>query len=287
MISTARGIHMDTINEACNIIQSRGFQIWIGNTIGKFEHQFAGNDEFRAQELNQVLSDPDIKAVLLARGGYGTMRTLSNANQSILSKTEKLIIGYSDATVLHAWLNTKFKKPTMHASMPVNFKENTPEALDTLFNSLAGTHSTFSIPPHPLNVDGTVTAPITGGNLSLLYSAIGTPYDWDGDGWILFIEEVDEYLYHIDRMMTSLRLAGKLSGLKGVIIGGLTDIHDNAIPFGEDAEHIISRNLKGIQVPICFGFPAGHIADNRAIPFGIPARLSVNSSGTKLSFQNY
>jgi muramoyltetrapeptide carboxypeptidase len=212
------------------------------------------------------------------------MRTLSLSEQTLLSQTDKLIIGYSDATVLHAWLNTKWNIPTLHASMPVNFPDNSEPALASLFGSITGNFPNYTIPPHPFNKEGKVTAPITGGNLSLLYSMNGTNYDWDGSGWIIFLEEVDEYLYHIDRMMTSLRLSGKLSGLKGVIVGGLTDIHDNKIPFGETAEEIIARNLMGIQVPVCFGFPAGHVSDNRAIPFGIPAQFEVSKQGTTISF---
>jgi muramoyltetrapeptide carboxypeptidase len=287
IISTARGITRDAIDDACSIIQSRGYQTWIGSTIGKFHHQFAGDDDFRAQELNQVLANPLFKAVLLARGGYGTMRTLTHADQSLLVHTNKLIIGYSDATVLHAWLNTMHRIPTLHASMPVNFKDNTPAALDTLFASASGQHATVDIPPHPFNKKGKVTAPITGGNLSLLYSMNGTSFDWQGNGWILFLEEVDEYLYHIDRMMTTLRLADKLTGLIGVIVGGLTDMHDNSIPFGESAEEIIHRNLAGLDVPVCFGFPSGHITDNQALPFGIPAQLEVSDTGTRLSFPHY
>ncbi|HAE13573.1 MAG: LD-carboxypeptidase [Chitinophagales bacterium] len=273
----------DDIREAISMIQARGFQVKLGRSIGVSDDQFAGSDELRANDLKNFLEDQDIEAILLARGGYGTMRTLNQLSEDVWQSHHKLIIGYSDVTVLHGWLNTRLGTPSLHATMPVSFTTHSAASVETLLDSLLGKLPEYRIPAHLKNRDGLAKGVITGGNLSILYSMLGTRWDWDASGMILLLEDVDEYLYHIDRMMVALYSAGKLERLAGVIVGGMTDMHDNAIPFGMDATSIIASWLPE-NIPVCMGFPAGHQSDNLAVPFGIEATLEVNSSGGHLYY---
>ena len=232
--------------------------------------------------LQYMLDNEDIKAILCVRGGYGTVRIIDKINFSQFQKKSKWLAGFSDITVLHSQIH-KLNIASLHSTMPVSFSSNTTAAIESLKDALFGNNISIETDSHPLNRNGQAKGQIVGGNLSILYSLIGSPSDLNTDGKILFIEDLDEYLYHIDRMMMNLKRSGKLSNLRGLIVGGMTKMNDNTIPFGKDAESIIKDAVSEYNYPICFGFPAGHVSDNRTLKLGQIAHLKVG----KISTLNY
>ncbi len=242
-------------------------------------HQFAGTDDFRAADFQAMLDNPDIKAILCARGGYGTVRMVDKLNFMGFKKDPKWIIGYSDITVLHSHIVQNLAVQTLHATMPINFKKNTPEALESLRKGLFGEPLSYSFAPHFLNKKGTAKGILVGGNLSVLYSLLGSASDVDTEGKVLFLEDLDEYLYHIDRMMVNLKRAGKLANLAGLLVGGMSDMNDNTIPFGKTVLEIIAEHTADYTYPVAYGFPAGHFDDNRALVMGQEMSLEVGEDG--------
>jgi muramoyltetrapeptide carboxypeptidase len=283
-ICTAKAISMEEIQPALAWMQTEGYVMHSGKTIGQRHHQLGGTDAERAADLISMLQDEAISAIWFARGGYGTIRIMDLVEPFLTGPALPLMCGYSDLTVLHAYLNTQKKIPTLHSCMPVQFQALTSAARQSFLDCLKHEPPLYEMKPSEYNIHGEVVAPITGGNISILNSLLGTKYDWLADGWILFLEEVDEWLYHLDRMMQSFKLAGKLDKLKGVIVGGLTNMHDNEIPFGASAEGIIANYFKHLSLPVAFGFPAGHLDNNCSIPFGVPAKLTVNANGSSVNF---
>jgi len=282
IVSTARKISLQELQPAIQIIEEKGFEVVIGESIGAEENQFAGNDKHRASDLQQMLDNDEIKAILCARGGYGTVRLIDQLDFSHFSQRPKWIIGYSDVTALHAHVHSNYRICTLHASMPLNFEKNTNEALKSIFQAISGQAMEYNWSPNKMNVCGEANGLLVGGNLSVLYSISSSISDLDTKGKILFLEDLDEYLYHIDRMMMQMKRSGKLHHLSGVVVGGLNDMHDNEIPFGKTAEKIISDHLPG--VPVTFGFPAGHVDDNRALIFGNHVTLSISETSCNLKF---
>lgn len=284
ILSTARKINREELSPALKIIEEFGFEPVLGKSIGAEDHQFAGSENIRAENLKDFFEDSEIKAILCARGGYGSGQLLDKVDFKLLDKTPKWLIGYSDITALHLYLNRHVNIQSLHASMPLNFPKNTQEALKSLFDCLRGEKPEYKFPNHKHNKNGLTQGELIGGNLSVVYSMQGTIAEINTENKILFLEDLDEYLYHIDRMMLNLKLSGKLEGLKGLIIGGMTDMNDNQIPFGRDAETIISDYCKAYDFPIAYNFPAGHIDDNRALIMGANVKLEVSDSGSKLKF---
>ena len=282
IVSTARKITEKELKFAKNILQDWGLEVVFGQNIFKSDHQFSGTDKERAEDFQQMLDDVNIKAILCARGGYGTVRIIDLLDFSSFKEKPKWIIGYSDVTVLHSHLNT-IGYNTIHASMPINFESNSKEALISIKKTIFGEDYPIITESHPLNKKGIAFGQLVGGNLSILYSLLGSSSSLDTRNKILFIEDLDEYLYHLDRMMMSLKRNGKLSHLKGMIIGGMTKMHDNEIPFGKNANEIILDAVKEYQFPICFNFPAGHTKNNLSLTFGRNVILDV-SDNTKLSY---
>jgi muramoyltetrapeptide carboxypeptidase len=232
-----------------------------------------------------MLDHTDIKAIICARGGYGTVKIIDQLNFSIFEQHPKWIVGYSDVTVLHSHIHTQLGIETLHATMPINFGDPGAEtAIETLRKGLFGESLDYTIQPHLLNTQGNATGILTGGNLSILYSLLGSASDIVTQDKILFIEDLDEYLYHVDRMMMNLKRNGKLTGIKGLLVGGLSKMHDNTIPFGLNAEEIIAGYAKEAGIPVCFGFPAGHIADNRALILGREVHLDIEGNSVSLQF---
>ncbi len=271
VISTARKISPQETEPAIRLLQEWGLKPVPGEHLFASAHQFAGTDEQRAADLQNAIDNPEIKAILCARGGYGTVRLLEKVDFSSLQKQPKWIIGYSDVTVLLNYWQQVAQIAGIHATMPVNFDNNTPESLSSLQQALFGASYEVPLPEHPMNryTGKKITnAEITGGNLSILYSLTGTAMQVNTYGKILFIEDLDEYLYHIDRIMMNLKLAGMLHGLAGLLVGGMTDMHDNTVPFGQTAEEIILSYVQEYEYPVFFNVPAGHINDNRALIMG-------------------
>jgi muramoyltetrapeptide carboxypeptidase len=282
ILSTARKITIEELTPAIQLIEGWGLTVKLGSTIGLADNQFAGTDAERQADLQAAIDDPSIKAVICARGGYGTVRMMDNLDWTGFLQSPKWIVGFSDVTYLHIHLNQTIGVQTIHSSVPALFHRNTPEAIDTIRQQLFGEPVSYDIAAQPLNRTGEAKGVLIGGNLSILYSITGTKSGFNTGGKILFIEDIDEYLYHIDRMMMNLKRSGKLHELAGLIVGGMTDMNDNAIPFGKNAEEIIAEHVAEYNYPVCFGFPAGHIADNRALVLGKVMELTVTKDGAKL-----
>ena len=282
IISTARKITIEELKPATKTLESWGLKVVLGANLFQEDDQFSGTVDQRTNDLQIMIDDNSIKAILCARGGYGTVQIIDAINFTNLKKNSKWIVGYSDATVLHSHLNN-LGMASLHATMPINFEGNTNESLLSLKNALFGNLNNVECKAHPLNKFGKIEGDVVGGNLSILYSLLGSSSDIDTIGKILFIEDLDEYLYHIDRMMMNLKRNGIFGNLKGLIIGGMSDMNDNSIPFGKTAEQIILEYTKEYDFPICFGFPAGHLADNRCLSLGVNSILEISENGVSFS----
>jgi len=281
IVSTARKITLEELKAAILILESWGLKIVLGQNLFEENNQFSGTIEQRTADFQSMIDNDAIRAILCARGGYGTVQIIDNINFSSLKNKPKWIIGYSDVTVLHSHLNN-LGIASFHATMPINFENNSDECLESLKNSLLGESNRIECKSYAFNRLGRVDAEIVGGNLSILYSLLGSNSDIDTEGKILFIEDLDEYLYHIDRMMMNFKRNGKLAKLKGLIVGGMKDMNDNEILFGKSVEEIILEHTKEYDYPICFGFPAGHINDNRCIKLGVKSVLKITENGVSL-----
>jgi len=288
IISTARKISSEELKAAVDCFYKWGFDVVYGKNLLKEDYQFAGSDKERAEDLQWALDDDNIKAVICARGGYGTVRIIDQIDFSKFNVRPKWIIGYSDITVLHNHIHNNFGIDTLHATMPVNFPAdgNENQAMISLKKALLNDNLAYTIPSYPHNRYGNASGMLIGGNLSIIYSLIGSASDIDTDGKILFIEDVDEYLYHIDRMMMNLKRNGKLAKLSGLIVGGMSEMKDNTVPYGITAEEIISDAVAEYHYPVCFQFPCGHLEDNRALIIGRMAKLKVDDV-VELEFEHY
>lgn len=278
----ARKISPEELQPALELFKSWGLQPVFASNLFKSHHQYAGTDTERKEGFQELLNDKEVKAIICARGGYGSMRIIDELDFSVFSKKPKWIAGYSDVTVLHSHLNKLFETKTLHCTMPLNFANNTPEALESLRKALFGERIIYSAPNHELNKTGIAMGILTGGNLSILYALSGSVSDIDTKGKILFIEDLEEYLYHIDRMMVQLKRSGKLQNLAGLIVGGMENMNDNTVPFGKTAYEIISEHVANYDYPVCFGFPAGHIDDNRTLILGRKIKLEVSDNTIEL-----
>lgn len=274
IVAPARKVTPEEMQYAINWLEEQGFEPVYDDRLFAEYHIFAGNNDFRAAVLQEYLDNEEIEAIWLARGGYGSIRIIDKLDFTRFLQRPKWVIGFSDTSVIHGKLN-RLGVPSLHAAMPFYFANKTPEAKQSLFNALTGKALHYEIEPQPENRDGEMEGEIVGGNLSVLYGMIGSDTFPELEDKILFIEEVDEYIYHIDRMMHALKRAGKLEHLKGLVVGGLTQIHDNPDPFGMTVEEIIAEAVSDYDYPVCFGFPAGHFDDNRAVFFGLDSRLLV------------
>lgn len=263
LVAPARKIGRDEISAAVKWIEEKDFEAVYDDRLFAEYHQLAGDDDFRASVLQDYLDRDDIDAIFCVRGGYGTIRIIDKLDFTKFAGHPKWIVGYSDVTVLHAKMQ-QLGYQSVHGTMPINFEKNTKEALETLYEALVGKHQTDGEFLATLGMTGQVV----GGNLSVLYSMLGSDLFPETDGKVLFIEDLDEYLYHIDRMMMGLKRAGKLANLKALLVGAFTDMHDNTIPFGMTAKEIIFEKVKEYGYPVIWDYPAGHIDDNRTIIFG-------------------
>lgn len=285
IVSPARKITPAEVNPAIKTFREWGLEVAEGKHLYASHDQFAGSDEQRLADMQMMLDDDSVRAIVCSRGGYGTVRIIDELDLSRFAKHPRWIVGYSDVTVLHSHIHRNYDIETLHAVMPVNFKdicENNPSGT-TLKRALFGKDLAYYLPAHGLNRKGTCRGQLVGGNLSILYSLTNTGSDIDTNGKVLFLEDVDEYLYHIDRMMMNLRRSGKLVNLAGLVVGGMTKMRDNDVPYGKDANEIIAEAVADYPFPVCFNFPAGHLDDNRALILGREVTLEV-SDASKLAF---
>ncbi|MFI5149664.1 MAG: LD-carboxypeptidase [Bacteroidia bacterium] len=281
IIAPARKISREELAPAMDTFRSWGLKVKTGANLFGSCNQYSGTDEQRLSDLQDMLDDPSVNAIISARGGYGTLRIADRIDFSRFHKSPKWIVGYSDITVLHSLIHAEGFE-SLHATMPVSFTKD-KESVESLRKALFGEAQRYAMNPHELNKPGRASAPLIGGNLSLIYSMAGGKDDLDTKGKILFLEDLDEYLYHVDRMMMNLKRAGKLDKLAGLVVGGMTDMKDNSIPFGKTAEEIIYDAVKEYDYPVCFGLPAGHTARNMALFLGRIAQLAAGETPS-LSF---
>ncbi|MDI3526236.1 MAG: muramoyltetrapeptide carboxypeptidase [Tenuifilum sp.] len=288
IVAPARFVSREMLQPAIRFLTNQGYLVKTAPHLYSRHYQFAGTDGERAQDLMEMIEDPSVKAILCARGGYGTVRILDLLNLRKLQQNPKWIIGYSDITVLHSLINGWFGIESLHATMPINFPESISgnESTLALVKALTGEPLSYTLPNHPLNLPGRANGMLIGGNLSMLSSLCGTTSDMSYNGRILFIEDVDEYLYHIDRMVMQLKRSGKLKSITGLIIGHFTEMKDNEIPFGSNAYEIIYSAVKEYNIPVCFGFPAGHSEPNLPLILGRNVNLVVDEKEVKISFTN-
>lgn len=262
-----------------------GYKVVRGKTVGgKSKNYFSGTDEERLQDLQQFIDDPNIDAILCGRGGYGTTRILDGIDWKAFKKNPKWIIGFSDITVLHGYMHEKLGIASIHGPMAGAFNNGNGEDRFTfsLKDTLEGKPVQYNSIPHPFNRTGKVKAPVIGGNLCLMAHSIGSNAEYHTDGKILFIEDIGEQLYNIDRMMLQLKRAGKLKKLKALIVGGFSDNKDTERPFGKTAYEIIAEAVKEYKYPTCFGFPISHEKENVAIGIGQTYALEINNDTVSL-----
>ena len=286
LVSPSFCIEENILTEAVTFLEKWGLKVRIGRNAAKKNGPFAGSDSERLHDLQEATDDPEIKAVFCSRGGYGLSKIISLADFSALKSRPKWYIGFSDITVLHMWLNEVCGVMSVHGEMPLNFynREKTRDTFISLKNALFGdlkSHEWTGNVYRPANVTGEMT----GGNLSLLYSLTGTKGELSTNGKILFIEEVGEYYYHIDRMLTSLKLSGKLEGLSALVVGGMNNIEEAKIPWGKTVEETILGIVSDYNYPVFFSFPAGHIPDNRSFYIGMQAAIEVDDSRVILRYK--
>lgn len=280
LISTARFITPDEILPAVEWLEKEGFIPVFNELAFAQHHQFAGDDATRAEYFQFLLNYPEIKAIWCLRGGYGSVRILDKVHYEDFVYQDKIIIGYSDVTAIHAHLWTKYRHAGVHGIMPINVKKESSfeqeQSLNTMLNCITGCKLRYHLNDHQLNKPGDASGILLGGNLSIIYSLLGSESSFNTDGCILFLEDLDEYLYHVDRMMMALKRAGMLSKLNALIVGGMTEMNDNTIPYGKTAEEIILEHTQEFNYPIYFDFPGGHTSMNFALRLGKIAELKDN-----------
>ena len=293
VVATARWIESEVVSNTRRFFESAGLNVKFSEHLTRRNFQLAGSHTERAQELQKFLDDSDLKAIIIARGGYGTVHLLDQLDFTTFHKTPKWICGYSDVTALHAMLQS-MGIASIHSTMPVSFKDATHEALESLLNCLKGNQLTFS--SHKTTAPAKDSYPIEGllygGNLSVWCSILGSQFMPNGPDGILFLEDVDEMLYHIDRMMTQLRRSGALKNIKAICLGGFTQMKDNTKefgftndnPWGHSAEDCIHQLGKTLGIPVFHNFPAGHLSDNQAFYLGRRCRVYNQGNVNRIEF---
>ena len=287
IVSPASCAEPGYIEQTRTALQQLGYNVSLGEYVLSEHFQFAGTDYQRTMDMQNAIDSESVKAVFCARGGYGSVRIIDKLNFDKFISAPKWIIGFSDITVFHAHLNQNLGIATIHSPMPVNanskyFAEN----LNQLNELLSGRTEAISLAAHELNRFGSTEGILTGGNLSILYSLQATPYAPEVNNNILFIEDVGEQLYHLDRMMNNMRLSGKLQKLSGMILGQFTAMQDKKRPFGKSAYEIITDYTRDLNIPVYFGFQAGHTENNRPFMLGRKVELTVDTNGATLSYVN-
>lgn len=283
IIAPARSISREEIREFVAYFQDHGYKLKFGKYLFGRLDQYSGTVEERLSDLHKMISDPEVKAVFAARGGYGTAQLLPGFDLDLLLKNPTWLCGFSDMTAIHSAVSGMME--SIHGVMPYSFAMGKPQSslsFETMLMALKGQGLEHLTTDHPLNYPGEVQATLTGGNLSVLYSLAGTPYEPDYKGKILFLEDLDEYLYHLDRMILNFELRGIFEKIVGLVIGGHSDMHDNTIPFGRNVSEIIAERSHNYKIPTMFDCPSGHNQSNHALIFGRQATLRVNDGESML-----
>jgi len=265
-------------------LQSWGFDVMVGKTLGsKSKNYFSGTDEERANELQAMLDDEHINAILFGRGGYGMGRIIDRLDFTKFKKNPKWVIGFSDITILHAHLYSKIKVASLHAPMAAAFNDGENEFIQSLHKAITGKKATYRCAAHRFNKPGIATAELVGGNLSLLAHITGTASEINTKNKILFIEDIGEQVYNTDRMLYQLKRSGKLKDLAGLIVGGFTDVQDTERPFGKNVYEVIQEIIGEYNYPVAYGFPVSHGKENVALKIGVNYTLKITKAKTALS----
>ena len=281
LVCPAGYMPVEKVSECIRVLNENwGFTTKVGNSIGRQYHYFSGTDEERLEDLQQMLDDDSVKAILCARGGYGLSRIIDAIDFKRFKQNPKWIIGFSDITILHSHIYRNYYISTIHAPMANAFNENgyQNEFVRSLRSVLEGKKIKYQVQPHAFNRKGEAVGELVGGNLALLAHLLGTDSDLKTRGRILFIEDVGEYLYNIDRMMYQLKRSGKLDKLAGLIVGGFTDMKDTERPFGQNVYEIIRDAVAEYDYPVCFDFPVSHDEKNYALKIGVGYKLIVGKN---------
>lgn len=281
----AGAVQTSDINVMAQYLEAKGFRVQIGATIGTSYFKFSAPDAARAHDLQQFLDNPDVKAIFFGRGGYGVVRILDQLDFTAFVQHPKWLIGYSDITAMLGHIQSVYGIAGLHAHMQGGYQTNTFHGLstDSIFDALYGYGQTYVGTSHAMNRVGEAKGIVTGGNLALLSDLVGTPSDIDTTNKLLFIEDISEYKYNIDRMLWQLKRAGKLARLKGLLVGGFTDTQDNEIPFGMEVYDMVAEKVAEYNYPVVYGFPVGHQAENYALICGGAYQLQVLETAWTLS----
>ncbi|MDD5150032.1 MAG: LD-carboxypeptidase [Flavobacterium sp.] len=265
------------------LAKSWGLEVILGKHVFSKHNHFAGTDEERLGDMQLALDNKNVKAIWCSRGGYGTVRIIDQIDFTAFKKNPKWVIGFSDITTLHTHIHN-LGIATIHATMPGGMHSATDEAKQTLYKALFGYDYGFEIPTNPLNKKGDAKGILIGGNLSIINSMVGSDSEINTYGKILFIEDVGEDLYRVDRMMYTLKRSGLLKNLKALIVGDFSyDIAKDTL-FGGSHREIILNAVKDYNYPVIFDFPGGHIKDNRTLIFGKEINIEVNESTSKIYY---
>ena len=284
IIAPARKIKENEIIPFLELLSAWGLKYKMGKFLYGQHHQYSGTDSERATDLQNMIDDPDVRAIICARGGYGTIRIIPQIDFTAFEKDPKWIAGFSDITVLHSYVNKYLGTESLHSLMPIQYiPGETDAAAESLRKALFGEKTEYQIKPNRYNKNGNFTGELAGGNLSLLYSINGTSFFPDMKSKILFIEDVDEYLYHIDRIMHNFLHSGVFFKTGALIVGAFSNMRDNEIPFGSDIYEIITDTIHKFDFPVCFDFPCGHFSENLTLISGREMQLSVQKEGVVLS----
>ncbi|OWP64958.1 LD-carboxypeptidase [Hymenobacter amundsenii] len=282
IVCPARQASHAELAAAVTTLESWGLRVTLGASTNVAHHQFGGSDEVRRQDLQHQLDNPSIRAIFCARGGYGTTRIIDGLDFARFAESPKWVAGFSDITTLNCHLLGRGYQ-SIHGVMPLLFhQEAGQESLESLRRALFGEALAYEVPAHPLNRPGTAVGELVGGNLSILQTLTGTASDVSTDGRVLFLEDIDEYLYAIDRMLVHLDRTGKLAGLAGLVVGHFTNPQDNTVPFGLTPGEIINHYAAKYSFPVAHGFPVGHEPQNMALVVGQQMRLTVDETGARL-----
>jgi muramoyltetrapeptide carboxypeptidase len=284
IVCTARKFFPEEAKPAIDLLESWGLKVKLGKTIGLDSCQLGGTDTERAADFQDQLDNDNIKGIWCARGGYGTVRIIDMIDFSKFKKHPKWVMGFSDVTVLHSHINT-LNVATLHSIMPFTVPKAPEPVKETFKNALFGIKNSYTIPSKSYDKKGVAKGELVGGNLSIIYSLLGSKSSIDTKDKILFIEDLDEYLYHVDRMLQNMKRNDYFKNVKGIIVGSMRDMHDNEIPFGQNEIQLITEISKELNIPIAFEFCAGHQKDNRTLVLGSQVVFEVNETEIKVTFE--
>lgn len=282
-IAPARHLDLTYINKAKQLLEQEGYRVQLGEHVGCVHHRFAGADAERLLDLQWALDHQQAKAIFCIRGGYGSIRIIEHADFTAFTKKPKWLIGFSDITILHAKIS-QLQIASLHGMMPLTMAQLSTDnnALRRTISCLSGHENTYNLAPSPLNISGSVTARLVGGNLTIMHSLMGTPFQVPFKNKILFIEDVGDHIYRFDRILFSLKQQGVFKHIKGLVVGVINDLQETPEQFGMGINELIYEKVMQLNIPVAFGFPGGHIKDNYPLVLSKETQLIVNHTNVEI-----